>query len=211
MLEFGSASCDCQQPDHEASLVAITGGPGGGKTAVLHLAARVFCRHVAVLPESAGIIFGGGFPRRQSEPASRAAQAAIYHVQRELEALVLGERQVAVALCDRGTLDGLAYWSGSDTEFWDRVGSSHEEQLRRYTAVVHLRTPALQRGYNHDNPLRIESASEARALDDRIERVWAGHPRRIIIDNMADFEDKALAALRQIRAQLPSCCHRHPL
>ena len=31
MLEFGSASCDCQQPDHEASLVAITGGPGGGK------------------------------------------------------------------------------------------------------------------------------------------------------------------------------------
>ena len=211
MLEVGSAPCSCREPEHAPSLVAITGGPGGGKTAVLQLAARVFCRHVAVLPEAAGVVFGGGFPRRSSEPARRAAQTAIFHVQRQLESLVIGERQVAVALCDRGTLDGLAYWEGPHGEFWDQVGSSHDVQLRRYAAVIHLQTPALHDGYNHDNPLRVESASEARELDERIEQVWAAHPHRLVIGSTGNFEDKALSALQKIRARLPSCCHRHPL
>ena len=67
----------------------LTGGPGAGKTAVLELALRSLCKHVAVLPEAAAIVFGGGFPRRTSVPARKAAQRAIFHVQRESERLVL--------------------------------------------------------------------------------------------------------------------------
>lgn len=211
MLQLGSAPCSCGEPAHEPALVAITGGPGGGKTAVLQLAARAFCEHVAVLPEAAGIVFGGGFPRHDTEPGRRAAQMAIFHVQREVERLVIEERRVAIALCDRGTIDGLAYWTGPRTAYWERVGSTLEQEIDRYAAVVHLQTPDLAEGYNHDNPLRVESAQDARALDETIATAWETHPRRFVIPTADDFTDKALAALKTIRDQLPSCCHRHPL
>ncbi|NNE16978.1 MAG: AAA family ATPase, partial [Myxococcales bacterium] len=108
-LQQGSTACTCGHRHHDTRLVAITGGPGAGKTAVLELALHSFCNHVGVLPEAASIVFGGGFPRHDSEVALRAAQRAIYHVQHEQEDLVMGEREVAVVLCDRGTVDGLAY------------------------------------------------------------------------------------------------------
>lgn len=211
MLQLGSAPCSCGEPAHEPALVAITGGPGGGKTAVLQLAARAFCEHVAVLPEAAGIVFGGGFPRHDTEPGRRAAQMAIFHVQREVERLVIEERRVAIALCDRGTIDGLAYWTGPRTAYWERVGSTLEQEIDRYAAVVHLQTPDFAEGYNHDNPLRVESAQDALALDETIATAWETHPRRFVIPTADDFTDKALAALKTIRDQLPSCCHRHPL
>ena len=65
--------------------VVLTGGPGAGKTAVLELIRLFFCVHVRTLPEAAGIVFGGGFPRSDRQVLRQAAQRAIYHVQRELE------------------------------------------------------------------------------------------------------------------------------
>lgn len=108
----GSVQCRCTSQFHATCLVAVTGGPGAGKTAVLEMARRALCEHVGILPEAAGILFGGGFPRSDADPVLRAAQRAIFHVQRELEALVHEQSVVAVALCDRGTVDGLAYWPG---------------------------------------------------------------------------------------------------
>src|SRR5262245_41814414 len=105
-------SCACSKT-HPTKLVVLTGGPGAGKTAILELIKHHGCEHVVVLPEAATIVFRGGFPRGVSEPARRAAQRAIFHVQRELEQLALEEGRGAVALCDRGTIDGLAYWPGS--------------------------------------------------------------------------------------------------
>ena len=65
-------------------LIVLTGGPGAGKTAVLEMLRRVVCPHVAILPESAGILFSGGFWRGTSIDAHKSAQRAIFHVQREL-------------------------------------------------------------------------------------------------------------------------------
>ena len=47
------AECECDQP-HVPRRVVLTGGPGAGKTAVLELVRRSLCRHVRILPESAG-------------------------------------------------------------------------------------------------------------------------------------------------------------
>lgn len=70
-----------------------------------------FCKHIAILPESASIIFGGGFLRKQSVPARKGAQRAIFHVQKELnQVIVEEEHSFLIPLCDRGTLDRLAYW-----------------------------------------------------------------------------------------------------
>lgn len=197
-----SGSCHCHRV-HTRKRIVITGGPGSGKTAVLELLRRALCSHAIVLPEAAGIVFGGGFPRRAGAPARCAAQRAIFFVQRELETLADGEN-AALVLCDRGVLDGLAYWPGPE-DFWRATGISWQDALARYDLVIHLRVPDTHNGYQR-NPLRVESPAEARAIDDRIVQAWQSHSRRHLIEASADFRVKANRALEIIRRELPDCC-----
>ena len=196
-------SCPIQ---HERRRVVLTGGPGAGKTAVLELVRRTFCEHVTVLPEAAGIVFGGGFPRDGSLPRRAAAQRAIFHVQRELEA-VGDDGNPAVVLCDRGTVDGWAYWPGPG-DFWSAVGTTQADELARYHAVIHLRTPAADGGYDRSNPLRTEGAPEAALIDARIDEAWSGHPRRFVVDATPDFLTKAERSIAILQAEIPECCRR---
>lgn len=198
--------CSCLKETHTPKLVVVTGGPGAGKTAVLEMAKKVLCEHVAVLPEAASVVFGGGFWRLESVAAKTAAQRAIYHVQREMENLVLGESRWAIGLCDRGTLDGLAYWAGSRDEFFRMTGNRIEDEYSRYSAVIHLRSPSADLGYNHQNPLRIESAMQAKEIDDKIHNVWSGHPNYKLIESAENFLAKANRALEEIARNLPECC-----
>ena len=202
-------TCECHDP-HQPKRIVLTGGPGAGKTAVLELVRQHFCEHVHVLPEAAGIVFGGGFPRTAEEQVRRAAQRAIYYVQRELEIAAAGTGP-AIVVCDRGTVDGVAYWPGPD-DIWSAVGTTLAEQLRRYDAVIHLRTPDDRAGYNRENPLRIESATEAARVDQRLFEVWAGHSHRVIVEPTRDFLVKVKQVLDILRAELPECCrHAVPL
>jgi hypothetical protein len=156
------------------------------------------------LPEAAGIIFGGGFPREDRPSGMRAAQRAIFHVQTELERLA-DDHNAAVVLCDRATVDSAAYWPGPG-EIWPEVESTLEEQLARYDTVIHLRSPTIENGYHNRNPLRIETAAQAGMIDRRIEELWAGHPHRYLIEAMPDFFQKARRALEIIAGELPDCC-----
>jgi AAA domain len=165
------------------------------------------CPHVVILPESAGIVLGGGFPRGDTPTVRRAAQRAIFHVQRELESTTDGGN-AALVLCDRGMIDGVGYWPGPD-DFWASVGTSREEILRRYDAVIHLRTPDGKHGYGHQNPLRVETDREASAIDGRILQAWEGHPRRFVIPVTSDFVAKARRVLGIVRDEVPECCRGH--
>jgi len=201
------AACECGEV-HERRRVVLTGGPGAGKTALLELIRQSSCSHVKVLPEAAGVVFGGGFPREDDPVCRRAAQRAIFYVQRELE--ITGDRHnPAIVLCDRGTVDGLAYWPGPAEEFWSSLGTTLDSELGRYDAVIHLRTPALEHGYNHQNPLRTESPAAAAVIDARIAEAWQPHPRRFIVESSSDFLDKASRALQILRGEMPECCKRH--
>lgn len=193
---------------HSRRRIVLTGGPGAGKTALLELIRQSFCSHAKVLPEAASVVFGGGFPREDDPSCRRAAQRAIFYVQRELEAAG-DSHNPAIVLCDRGTVDGLAYWPGPAEEFWSSLGTTLDGELRRYDAVIHLRTPALEHGYNHQNPLRTESAATAGEIDARILQAWQSHPRRFIVESSAEFLDKAARALEVLRGELPECCQRH--
>jgi len=195
-------TCTCTAT-HDARRVVLTGGPGAGKSAVLELARLFFCEHVRRLPEAAGIVFGGHFPRNGRPDIRRAGQRAIYHVQVELESTTLVENP-AMVICDRGTPDGSAYWMGGGT-LWDAVGTTPDAELARYHGVIHLRTPTAF-AYNHDNPLRIESHDEARAIDSLIAEAWAGHPRYFEVPASDDFLGKAAHALRHLRELMPECC-----
>jgi predicted ATPase len=189
---------------HTRKTIVLTGGPGAGKTAVLELVRQEFCAHVLVLPEAAGIVFGGGFPRAGSLEWRRSAQRAIFFVQRELESTGEAEN-AAIVLCDRGTVDGAAYWPGPES-FWDSVGTTLERELSRYDAVIHLRTPPIDGGYNHSNPLRSESALVAAEIDAQLLRIWDGHPRRFVVPPSPDFLEKALRTVEILKAEMPDCC-----
>jgi predicted ATPase len=208
-LSIGAVPCRCALGAHRTRLIVLTGGPSAGKSAVLETLLRSLCRHLAVLPESASIVFGGGFPRHATDAGRRAAQRAIYHVQREVERLVVEEGEVAIALCDRGTLDGLAYWPDADAAWLSAMGTTLDTELSRYSAVVHLRTPNAGQGYDTSNALRIESVTEAIAIDAKIAAAWSAHPRRFVVESSDDFLVKAARAVEIVRAELPDCCRRH--
>jgi predicted ATPase len=198
--------CGCANA-HGVRRVVLTGGPGAGKTAVLELVKQSYCHHVMVLPEAAGIVFGGGFPRRPDLKSSQAAQRAIFYVQRELENAAEGQNP-AVILCDRGTIDGAAYWTGRP-DLWTSVGTTLSTQLARYSAVIHLRVPTGDGGYNLNNPLRTETAEEAARIDNEIAQLWAGHPRRFSVPPAASFIAKASRVLEILTSQVPECCRHH--
>jgi predicted ATPase len=197
-----ACSCELTHPPH---LIVLTGGPGAGKTAVLEVAKRQLCRHVVVLPEAASILWRGLFPRRTTTAARKAAQRSIAKLQVELQRMTIEEGHSAVIMCDRGTLDGLAYWPGDPDEYLAELGSSRERELARYAAVIHMRTPSSEHGYVQ-SALRIETADEAAKIDERILAAWDGHPRRYIIDSGVDFIAKLSHALELIRRELPPCC-----
>ena len=201
--------CACTAPHHAPRLIVLTGGPGAGKTAVLEIIRRHFCEHVAVLPEAATIVFGGGFPRHPTMVGRCASQAAIFAVERQLERLAIEEKQATVALCDRGTLDGLAYWPLDDGSFFAELGTTRERELARYAAVIHLRTPTASQGYDHRNPVRTESALEAATIDGRIIEAWRGHPHRAFVESTGDFLEKAAHAIALVRGEVPECCRPH--
>lgn len=200
-------TCACNGQHDKHKVIVLTGGPGAGKTALLELVRQSFCEHVKVLPESAGILFGGGFPRGKTPILRRAAQRAIFFTQRELESIA---RAVdgAIVLCDRGTVDSVAYWPGPE-EFFPSVGTTLDAELTRYDAVIHLRTPPPGKGYTHANPLRIETPEEACAIDERILQAWSTHRHRHIVDASANFLDKVARAIDVLRRELPACCRAH--
>ena len=198
--------CECPK-HHRRKRIVLTGGPGAGKTAVLALVRESLCEHVKLLPEAASVVFGGGFPRNDHAGSPEAAQRAIFYVQRELENAA-DSWNPAVVLCDRGTIDGAAYCASAE-ELFSSVGTSVEEQLKRYDAVIHLRTPSVDTGYNHENPLRVETAEQAAVIDRRIADVWARHPRVLVVENQPDFLSKARIALEFLSREVPDCCRGH--
>jgi predicted ATPase len=158
--------------------VVVTGGPGGGKTTAADLFRRELAGQVIVVPESATLLFSGGFPRSQEPESRRAAQRAIFHVQRSLEDVTEAEHPERVLLCDRGTVDGAAYWPGPVEDFFVAMGTTLAAELARYDAVLFFESAAVGgHAIEGNNPARIESSSEAASLDGRLRAVWSKHPR----------------------------------
>lgn len=194
---------------HSPCTIVLTGGPSAGKTAVLELVRHLFCHHVQLLPEAASLLFRGGFPRASTRGGRQATQRAIFVVQRELEAVLRAEHGPAIVVADRGTVDGWAYWPDDD-DFWAAMHTTRARELARYDRVIHLRTPGVNDGYNHDNPARLETAAEAARIDARIAEVWSGHPRYVVVDNAPQFLAKAERALEELRRAIPDCWRGPP-
>lgn len=183
-------------------MIVITGGPGAGKTAALEMARIRFGDQVKILPEAATILFSGGFPREATEIGKKAAQKCIYHIQQELETLALSDSKRSIILCDRGTVDGLAYWPSEPQDYWKELNTNVEKEYSKYALVIHLTSPSIDHGYNHQNPFRIESAIEAKIIDEKISLAWKNHPNVVTIESESDFVRKVSRVMEVIAQEL---------
>ena len=188
--------------------VVLTGGPGAGKTAVLELIRLFFCEHVKTLPEAAGIVFGGRFPRSDSPTvASGGAARDLPHSARARVGRRNRERRRGALRSGHG---GLSRPTGLGTgDLFSAVRTTRAIELARYDTVIHLRTPTSPHAYNRDNPLRVESIEEAAAIDVRIAAEWSGHPHRLVVEPTEDFLHKAARTLALLRDEVPECCRHH--
>lgn len=186
--------------------IVVTGGPGGGKSTAAELFRRELGERVVVVPESATLLFGGGFPRHPTPLAREAAQRAIFHVQRNLEDVQAAAYPERILLCDRGTIDGAAYWPEQHGDFFAAMGTSLEAELARYDGVIFLESAAAG-GHSIEggNPTRVETNPEAARLDVALRAVWQRHPRFVFIPNHRSFFAKlqqGLDALRDMSRRL---------
>ncbi len=188
-----------------AKKLVLTGGPSGGKTTLAMALSRAFGNQVVMMPESASLLFQGGFRRVEYPSGVKHQQKAIYHVQVEHEAIYSEEFADRLIICDRGTLDGVAYWPNGEDEYFQVVGSSRKKELERYDWVLHLDT-AGGNGYNAKlNPHRTEDFEEAIQLNHKILEVWRGHPQRFIIPSTSTFLTKMGIAIDIVDHILKGC------
>jgi hypothetical protein len=152
------------------------------------------------------MLFGGGFPRRTEPGARRAAQLAIYHVQRNVEDVQTAAYPGRILLCDRGTIDGAAYWPDGPETFFEALQTTREAELLRYDAVIFFQSAAAGgHGIEGGNPIRIESIDEAARLDKVLANLWSDHRRYFFVPNNQSFFRKitlGLAAMESIIGQL---------
>jgi predicted ATPase len=188
--------------------IVLTGGPGGGKTTAADLFRREIGERVVIVPEAATLLFTGGFPRAGTPLGIHAVQRAVYHVQRNLEDTQAALFPGRILLCDRGTVDGAAYWPDEPHHFFQAVGTSLEEELARYDAVIFFESAAVG-GLRIEggNPVRNESVKQAVTLDRKLRALWSKHPRFVLVPHNPSFFKKisfGLAVLDGIVAELTS-------
>jgi predicted ATPase len=181
--------------------IVLTGGPGGGKTTAADLFRRELAAQVALVPEAATLLFSGGFPRVGDAEGSRATQLAIYHVQRSLEHVVAATHAGKVLLCDRGTVDGAAYWPGGPEGFFRALDTTLEVELRRYDAVVFFQSAAVG-GLEIEggNPVRLETSRQAAELDELLRALWSHHPCYRLVPHDRSFLRKIQNGVEALQA-----------
>ncbi len=166
--------------------IVITGGPGGGKTTFLRWLQNSAPHHERFysVPEAATRLIQSGM-----RPGSPAFQEEVIALQLATEWVCQTEATPGqVLICDRGTLDGLAYWQLlglTAPAFFEMSEMSLTDHLRRYAGVIHLRTTACGAvaHYQRDEFGRPEPAEEALHIDQTLLEIWSAHPCFHLIEN----------------------------
>ena len=172
--------------------IAVTGGPGAGKTTLWRELAAALPDRIVAVPEVATSLLRHVFPPVRDRVDRCALQSAIFAVQRQLE--VAHEARLApgqVLLCDRGVPDGAGYWPDGPDAFFAAMQCDGAAELARYEAVLFLESAAVG-GYAIDpnNPTRAEERDAAARVDRQLRAVWAAHPNLHLLACEADFARK---------------------
>lgn len=191
--------------------LVLTGGPGGGKTALMQeLRARdPQARRWLLLPEAAPLLFQAGL-----DGHTKLFQRAVVQLQLALEQICAEAASPGhILLCHRGTLDALAYWmrhGWEEHEFYTVIGMTREQHLRRYSGVIHLQTTAIgaESSYRRwPDAHRPETRAQAAEIDRWCVHAWRGHPRYHVIENThRDWHAKVQAVSEVLSNWLAPVC-----
>ena len=183
---------------HRQRVIVVTGGPGGGKTTALDLFQRELKSAVKIVPEAATLLFGHGLDHEARHGDTRLLQHSIYRMQVSLEGIFRDFYADRLLICDRGTLDGLAYWPDDEQSYFDRVGTTFEAEAARYGAAIFFQTAAVHgEDVTSNNPYRT-----AVTLDEKLRRVWERHPNFHFIPTELSFMAKINHGLKAIASVL---------
>jgi predicted ATPase len=184
---------------HHKKRIVLTGGPGGGKTTALDLIRREFAGQIVSVPEAATMVFSGGIERTEQPIEIISQQIAIFNLQKSLEDIQRAMNPECLILCDRGSLDGLAYWPGSEEDFFEKMSSSLEKEIERYDAVIFFETAAKSgKEIKSNNPIRNESENRAIELDKKLREIWSRHPNFNFVGSSESFIKKVMFGISTI-------------
>lgn len=171
--------------------IVLTGGPSGGKTTALSILKETFGGQIELVQEAATLIYSGGFPRKDGSRAHvEAAQHIIFYTVHQLEQLAELTSNAQLIICDRGSIDGAVYWPGGPEDFFHAMGSTLEQELARYDAVLHL-SPPPQKDFYQSTNVRTETREQAFEIDEKILKIWEKHPNRIVVPGKEHYFEKA--------------------
>lgn len=176
--------------------IALSGGPGGGKSTAAELFKLEYKDFISLVPEVATLLFRGGYPRVDSPLVVESIQKSIFHVQGNIEQTYATLFPHHTLLCDRGSVDGAAYWPQGPDDFFKTMGSTLKAELARYDAVIFFETAAAG-GLAIDlgNPVRNEDQRKAIEIDLKLKALWSQHPNFVYIKNEPSFLQKILGGI----------------
>lgn len=179
--------------------IVLTGGPGGGKTTALDLFQRELRDQLCVVPEAASILFKGGLPRSEDKSVIKCTQKTIFNLQCSLEEIQKHLFPDKLLICDRGTVDGLAYWPEDEEKFFEHMNTTLEDELKRYDAVIFFETAASNgNNINSNNPIRTETKQQAIELDKKLHKIWSKHPNFNYVASSESFVQKIMFGIMTI-------------
>ncbi|HWG45336.1 MAG TPA: ATP-binding protein [Gemmataceae bacterium] len=195
--------------------VVLTGGPCAGKTSCLCAIRAHFGDQVVTMPETATLLLSSGFPPPghasiHSAPDEwiQAFQGAILSIQQEVEASckrLARNCRVRLIVCDRGVLDGAAYWPGGREAFLRHFGQSLEDCFARYQSVLHLQSLAESHPHLYGpegNAIRYEGLADALRVEQAVRAAWEGHPGLVLIPAEIEPRIKIARVLDHIQTML---------
>jgi len=151
------------------------------------------------------MIAAGARTRATQGDAMLLFQRNVVRVQLALEDAIFeiaATNTPAAIVHDRGVFDAAGFLEPTqwkillnDAELNDRL------TLSRYHLVVHMESVACgvpELYSNANNPSRLETVTEARAVEKRIVAAWSAHPNVVLIRSRPDFEEKIEEASEQI-------------
>src|SRR5215469_9071765 len=195
--------------------VVLTGGPCAGKTSCQRAIREQFGEYVITAPEAATLVLGSGFPPPGHErihcPGDewvQSFQGAILSIQQAVEASferLAQNCRVRLLVCDRGVLDGAAYWPGGREAFLRHFGHTLEDCFARYQSVLHLQSLAESHPHLYGpagNIIRYEDGTDALRVERAVRAAWEGHPGLIVVSGEMELQDKIARVIEHIRALL---------
>ncbi|MDD5501723.1 MAG: ROK family protein, partial [Candidatus Omnitrophica bacterium] len=179
--------------------IVFTGGVYGGKTTFLRRVAPEYSEDTVYLPEVLPSLIDGGI---EINPDSYIEQVNVQRLIFVLKYLLEVETSLLhpnkVVLCERGTLDGLAWWPGEVEDFTREFGGVKGE-LSRYKYVIFIQSIASVDVSKRELKKRYENVERAKEIDVHLESIWRAHEgfHKILHTSW----DEKVSKLREILAQ----------